>query len=78
MNGVTQIGSVRFLRKLRDQFRDEQPKLLVVGAPRRGFALLISVLNRLLLQHNRFRRDPLRHELCSFVPRASTKLYNAI
>ena len=78
MNGITQIGSVRFLRKFRDQFRNEQPKLLVIGAPRSGFALLISVLNRLLLQHNRFRRDPLRQELRAFVPRASTKLYNAI
>lgn len=78
MKGITRTGSVRFLRKVRDQFRNEQPKLLVIGAPRSGFALLISVLNRLLLQHNKFRRDPLRQELRSFVPRASAKLYHVI
>jgi hypothetical protein len=78
MNGIARLGSVRFIRKVRDQFRKEQPKLLVVGAPRSGFALLISILNRLLLQRNKFRRDPLRQELRGFVPRASTKLYNAM
>ena len=78
MNGVgEQLRCGRFLRKVRDQFRDEQPKLLVVGAPRSGFALLISILNH-LLRYNRFRRDPLRQELQSFIPRASTQVCNAI
>jgi Sulfotransferase domain len=78
MNGVgEQLRCGRFLRKVRDKFREEQPKLLVVGAPRSGFALLISVLNHLLL-YNRFRRDPLRQELQSFIPRASTQVCNAI
>jgi hypothetical protein len=77
-NGLgEQLRCVRLLRKVRDQFRDEQPKLLVIGAPRSGFALLISVLNH-LLRYNRFRRDPLRQELRGFIPQASTQVYNAI
>src|SRR3972149_7339848 len=67
----------RGVKAVLNRFRSDQPKLLVGGAPRSGFALLISVLNH-LLPHKKFRRDPLREELVAFIPRASAEVYSAI
>src|SRR3972149_8733168 len=67
----------RGVKAVLNRFRSDQPKLLVVGAPRSGFALLISVLNQ-LLRYKKFRRDPLREELVAFIPKASTQVYSAI
>jgi hypothetical protein len=68
---------LRTLRRFRDRFCDEQPKLLVVGPPRSGFTLLISILNK-LLDLKRFKRDPLREELNSFIPQASAEIHKVI
>lgn len=72
-----QLGGVRSLRKVAEQFRDEQPRLLVVGPPRSGFALLIAVLNH-LVRYKKFRRNPLRQALLEFIPKASTQIYSTI
>jgi hypothetical protein len=68
---------IRTLRKIRDRFYDEQPKLLVIGPPRSGFTLLISILNK-LLDSKRFKRGPLKGELNSFIPQASKEIHKAI
>ena len=65
------------LRRIRDQFRDEQPKLLVVGPPRSGFTLLITILNK-LLSLKRFKRMPLRDELNAYIPQASGDICKTI
>nr|HID58123.1 hypothetical protein [Desulfobacterales bacterium] len=67
----------KILRRIRDRFREEQPKLLVVGWPRTGFTLLISILNN-LIGEKRFRRDPLRDKLRDFIPQASEDVYKTI
>ncbi|MFC1828895.1 sulfotransferase domain-containing protein [Thermodesulfobacteriota bacterium] len=60
-----------------NRFRDTQPQLLVVGPPRSGFTLLISILNQ-LLNLKRFKRNPVRDKLNSFIPKASHDIYKAI
>jgi hypothetical protein len=67
----------RTLVRLRDQFRDRQPRLLVLGPPRSGFALLTSILNQLLTL-KRLRTRPLTNELNAFVPNASETVYEAV
>ena len=62
--------------KFLNRFHDEPPKLLVVGPPRSGFTLLISILNQ-LLSLKRFNKDPMRDKLNSFIPRASQEIYRA-
>jgi len=59
-----------------NRFRERQPQLLVVGPPRSGFTLLISILN-LLLSLKTFKNDPMREELNSFIPQASQEIHRA-
>jgi hypothetical protein len=68
---------IRTLRKIRNRFYDEQPKLLVVGPPRSGFTLLIAILNK-LLNLKRFKRGPLREEMNSLIPQASKEIHRAV
>jgi hypothetical protein len=74
---VRRLGRMESLKALRDTFRSDAPKLLVVGAPRSGFTLLISVLNHLLGTRN-FKRNLWRRELRGFIERASREVYAAI
>lgn len=67
----------RLIKRILDVFRDEQPKLLVVGPPRSGFSLFISILNH-LLRFKRLRRGPLGNDLNDFIPKASGDVYRAI
>jgi hypothetical protein len=64
-------------RKFLGNFLPRQPKLLVIGSPRSGFALLIAILNNLLTLKG-LRRRPLTKELNAFVPGASQEVYNVI
>jgi len=64
------------IRGILNRFRERQPQLLVVGPPRSGFTLLISILNQ-LLSLKRFNKDPMRDKLNSFIPRASQEIYRA-
>ena len=63
--------------KFLNRFHDEPPKLLVVGPPRSGFTLLISILNQ-LVSLKRFKKDSMRDKLNSFIPQASQDIYRAI
>jgi len=72
-----QPNLIRTLRKFRNRFYDEQPKLLVVGPPRSGFTLLISILNKLLMK-KRCKREPLTEELAYFIPQASKEIHKAV
>jgi len=65
------------LKSVIDHFRENAPELLVVGPPRSGFTLLISVLNHLLIT-KKYRRNPLREELAAIVPEASEDIYQCI
>ena len=65
------------LMKIRGKFQDEQPQLLVVGPPRSGFTLLISILNK-LIKTKRYKRSALTEELASFIPDASKNLQLAV
>lgn len=65
------------LTKITNQFRDKQPNLLVVGPPRSGFTLLISILTHLLSIKN-FKKVPFRDELSTFIPMASKDIYKTI
>ena len=65
------------LRGFRDQFRQEQPKLMVIGPPRSGFTLLISVLHN-LIRHAKLKGTPLMHELQDYIPRASDDIDRTI
>lgn len=60
-----------------NRFRRDQPDLLVIGTPRSGFALLVSVLNQ-LLGYRKFRRDHFRQKLLRFIPEASAQICQAI
>lgn len=57
--------------------RGAPPKLLVIGAPRSGFTLLISILNK-LLKKKRCKREPLTEELAYFIPQASKEIHKAV
>jgi len=65
------------LTKITNQFRDKQPNLLVVGPPRSGFTLLISILTQLLSMKN-FKKVLFRDELSTFIPIASKDIYKTI
>ena len=67
----------KMLRRINDQFRNEQPNLLVIGPPRSGFTLLISILSQ-LLNLKRFKRKPLKDGLNSYIPRASKDIVRSI
>jgi hypothetical protein len=54
----------------------EDPKFLVVGPPRGGFTLLISVLIN-LMAYKRWRRYPIREELQRYIPEASEAVHKA-
>lgn len=71
------MGVKGAVRGFLDKVFPEGPKLLVVGPPRSGFTLLISILNH-LLRYKKFRRTPLREELRAFIPQASIEVYRAI
>jgi Sulfotransferase domain len=60
-----------------DRFRDVSPELLVVGPPRSGFTLLISILTHLLSIKN-FKKVPFRDKLSTFIPMASKDIYKSI
>jgi len=55
----------------------KQPRGFVVGAPRSGFTLLISVLNR-LLGRQRFRSEPKRKELRACISQATVEIRHEI
>ncbi len=57
--------------------RGVPPKLLVVGPPRSGFTLLISILNK-LLNLKRCKRSPLNEELASLIPQASKQIHKTV
>lgn len=62
-----------------DRFRDVPPELLVVGPPRSGFTLLISILTQLLSKNSfKFKKVPFRDELNTFMPIASKDIYRTI
>lgn len=67
----------RIIHKTLDRFHDLPPKLLVIGAPRSGFTLLISILNK-LLKKKRCKREPLTEELAYFIPQASKEIHKAV
>ena len=78
MNGVgEQLRCGRFLRESAGSVSGRTTEAPCCGRAEESLALLISILNH-LLRYNRFRRDPLRQELQSFIPRASTQVCNAI
>lgn len=66
-----------FLKHLANYRFREAPRLLVVGAPRSGFTLLISILTR-LLERRRFRPNPFQDALHEYIPRASDQIYTAL
>jgi hypothetical protein len=65
------------LGKIKDQFREKQPTLLVVGPPRSGFTLLISILSQLIIMKS-FKKIPFRNELTTFIPMVSKDIYKTI
>lgn len=67
----------RTLNNIRDKFRDKQPNLLVVGPPRSGFALLISILSQ-LINSTKFKRNSFREQLNTYIPQASKSIVKAI
>ena len=67
----------RIIHKTIDRFHDLPPKLLVIGAPRSGFTLLISILNK-LLKKKRCKREPLTEELAYFIPQASKEIHKTV
>jgi hypothetical protein len=67
----------RIVHKTLDRFHDLPPKLLVIGAPRSGFTLLISILNKLLKKKG-CKRAPLTEELAYFIPQASKEIHKTV
>jgi hypothetical protein len=65
------------IRKIIGLVREKQPEILVVGPPRSGFTLLISIINNLLAR-KKYKINVLRYELRSFMPDASDRVSNAI
>lgn len=77
MKPARKMNIRRTLKKFKDQFRDKQPNLLVVGPPRSGFTLLISILNQLITS-TKFKRNSFREQLNKYIPQASKSIVKAI
>ena len=67
----------RHLKRLVDMTRVKQPELLVVGPPRSGFTLLISIINN-ILHNKKFKSNNQREKLRSAIPEASDIITNSI
>ncbi len=57
--------------------RTLSPKVLVLGPPRSGFTLLISIVTKLMATRE-FEMDPARAKLARFLPEASAEMFTAI
>ena len=67
----------KIIRKLLNQFGGKQQKILVVGPPRSGFTLLISILNK-LIDLRRFKKDPIKEKLIPVIQQASKEIHRGI